>query len=92
MNALTVAKSGRVETVPAGFEERLVWLCQFGKPRVSMLDTGWHASIQMNTNTTGTSFEVKSEFGNQTPSAAVSQLIERMLSALVALTPAGEGK
>lgn len=88
MNSLAMVKPAKVETVPAGFEEKLVWLCKFGKPGVSMQDSGWHARINMNTNTTGTAFTVASEFGLRSPAAAVDQLIERMLTALATLTGA----
>jgi hypothetical protein len=88
MGALTFAKDGKVETVPAGFEDRLIWLCRFGKPRLSMVGQGWFASIEMNTNTTGSSFKVESDFKGATPSAAVDQLTERMLTTLATLTGA----
>lgn len=81
-SALTTAKAGTFGTVPVGLAERLQWLCRFGKPRVSMLSGGWHATIDMNTNTTGTSFEVQSEFRMKDPETAVEQLTERMLAAL----------
>jgi hypothetical protein len=88
VNSLTAARAGRVETAPADFEEKLVWLCKFGQPRLGMLSKGWHAKIEMNTNTTGTSFDVSTDFQQPTPSAAVDQLIERMLTALATLTGA----
>ena len=54
---------------------------------------GWVANIEMNTNTTGTSFEVRSEFSMATPDAAVEQLIERMLASLSKLlTPTTDRK
>lgn len=85
MNSLVAVKAGTTERVPSGFEEQLIWLQKFGQPRVSMASNGWHASITMNTNTTGTEFAVKSEFNHRLPSEAVTVLIERMLAALVAL-------
>ena len=85
MNSLTVARIGEVDAVPSGFEDRLVWLCRFGVPRVSRADNGWHARIEMNTNTTGSKFEVVTQFDHPTPSAAVEVLINRMMEALAAL-------
>ena len=55
---------------------------KYGKCRVSRHDTGWYCCIEMNTNTTGTSFEVKSRFDHPTPIEAVTICIERMHAAL----------
>jgi len=85
VSALTSALPGKVESVPAGFEEKLVWLCRFGQPSLRMMDRGWHANIEMNTNTTGSSFKVATEFTMQSPAAAVDQLIKRMLAMLAAM-------
>lgn len=85
MNALVAAKAGTIDLAPAGFTDRLKWLCKFGKPRVGVSGSGWYAKIEMNTNTTGTSFDVSSDFGMADPEKAVAQLIERMLAALAAL-------
>lgn len=87
MGWLTTAKSGVTEQVPASLEERLVWLCRFGKPAVrkSGVTDGWVANIEMNTNTTGSKFEVSSGHDCASPSAAVAELISRMLEALTAL-------
>lgn len=82
---LTTAKSGTVGATPAGFEERLEWLCRFGKPRISRVSDGWFASIDMNTNTTGAEFKVTSDLGHATPSAALNIMIQRMLETLVKL-------
>lgn len=85
MGDIQAIKPHRVETVPAGLSERLVWLCKFGKPRLSVPRDGWHANIEMNTNTTGSSFTVSTEFKLESPDAAVAQLIERMLETLATL-------
>lgn len=67
-------------------EEHLEEMRYYGKPRVSLMSNGWYSCIEMNTNTTGTSFEVKSEFDCQTPTLAAKQCHERMLNALKELT------
>lgn len=85
---LTTAKSGAVGATPAGFEERLEWLCWFGKPRISRVSAGWYATIEMNTNTTGAEFKVTSELDHATPSAALNLLIQRMLETLAKLSTA----
>lgn len=85
MNWLTAVKSGSTERAPAGFEEKMLWLCKFGEPGINKMRKGWWARIEMNTNTTGSKFQVDTEHTNETPSQAVDQLIERMLDALAAL-------
>ena len=67
-------------------EEHLEQMRYYGKPRVSLMSNGWYSCIEMNTNTTGTSFEVKSDFDCQTPTLAAKQCHERMLNALKELT------
>lgn len=88
MNAMVgVGAEPPVERAPADLEGRLVWLLKFGIPRLSRVRSspgGWHASIEMNTNTEGASFDVKSEFDHATPSQALDVLIRRMLAALAA--------
>ena len=56
-----------------------------------MLGEGWHARIEMNTNTTGAQFTVVSEFGMKSPDAALQQLVERMLTAVTAAQGGGNG-
>jgi hypothetical protein len=69
-----------------GMNERLLALARYGRPFVHLTSSGgWRASIDMNTNTTGTSFEVKSDMDHKTPDAAVAQCAERVLAALKAL-------
>lgn len=64
-----------------GLEKLLIHMTRYGKPRLMMFN-GWLCNIEMNTNTTGTSFEVKSEFGMATPLAAAVQCNERIEAAL----------
>lgn len=90
MGELVAAKVGTTERVPTDFVGKLQWLRRFGKPRLSMANRGWHASIEMNTNATGTSFDVKSEFGHDDPTIALDQMIERMLAALASLASSQE--
>jgi hypothetical protein len=67
-------------------EEHLEQMRYYGKPRVSLMSDGWYSCIEMNTNTTGTSFEVKSDFNCPTPTLAAKQCHERILNALKELT------
>lgn len=46
---------------------------------------GWRCSIEMNTNTTGAMFEIKSENDCATPILAAVQCLERMYIALKTL-------
>ena len=59
---------------------------RFGRMRVSRFSNGWYACIEMNTNTTGTAFEVKSNHDHATPLEAVGECICRMNAALKALS------
>lgn len=90
MGSLATLKSVDVGRVPDGLSERLQWLRKFGQPRLSMPGKGWYASIDMNTNTTGSKFTVSSEFEIATPDEAVAMLIERMLGALAKLATPGQ--
>jgi hypothetical protein len=85
MSWLTAVKTGSTERAPAAFEEKMEWLCKFGEPSVSKMRNGWWARIDMNTNTTGSKFQVDTDTKHERPSQAVDQLIERMLDALTSL-------
>jgi hypothetical protein len=73
-------EASKVTEMP--LEEHLLFLIRYGRPRVAYLDKGWFCTVQMNTNTTGTQFDVSSEFGHKTPSSAVKQCNERIDAAL----------
>lgn len=86
MGDLVAAKFGATEKTPAGFEDKLQWLRKFGKPRVSYPGNGWYASIEMHVSAQGATFKIDSDMRMDSPSAAVDQLISRMLEALARLT------
>ncbi len=67
-------------------QELITYMIRYGKPRLSYLDGGWYCKVEMNTNTTGTQFDVASEFGMPTPMQAAKQCHERIINALKALT------
>ncbi len=76
----------RHEGIPADLSELLKVMMRYGQPRLGIYGTsGWHCSVNMNTNTTGTSFEVKSDFNLADPYLAAKQCMERIHSALEAL-------
>lgn len=68
--------------VPTSLEAILDALTKYGKPHVSLLDTGWHARISMNTTVRGAQFEVVSDYGHITPTAATAQCHQRVLDAV----------
>lgn len=63
-------------------EELLIHLCQFGLPRLSKHDSGWHARVDMHVSTAGTSFEIKSEFNHATPLSALELVTVRVSETL----------
>ena len=66
-------------------EELLAHSERYGVITLAKMSGGWMAWIKMNTNTTGTTFEVKSESSHKTSHAAAAQCIDRMHSALKVL-------
>lgn len=73
------------QTCPTTLNDRLEWLCEFGQPWISRHKEGWYAAIDMNTNTTGSSFKIATSFNEPTPESAVQELIVRMLNTLQVL-------
>ena len=76
----------KVETSIDELQDLIVYLVRYGKPRVSYISNGWVCSVEMNTNTIGTQFDVKSEFGHRTPIEAAKQCHERIQNAIKAIT------
>jgi len=58
---------------------------RYGQLSLSRMNNGWWARIEMNTNVTGSTFRVESEFKEMTPLMATKQCIERMHVALKTL-------
>jgi len=53
--------------------EEMIGLLKYGKPRLSYTgQKGWLCTIEMNTNSLGASFDVRSNFDHPTPSKAVA--------------------
>lgn len=84
MLTLKVCNATRIEDLT--LEEHLEKMAYYGKPRVSLVSNGWHSSIEMNTNTTGTTFEIRSDFDHASPLMAVKQCHERIVSVLKELS------
>ena len=67
-------------------EDVLLELAKWGKPRVSMPGSkGWYSCVEVNITPTGAKFEVASEFGMETPLAAVLQCRERLRESVKAI-------
>ncbi len=73
-----------------GLDKLLVHMAHYGKPHLFIGSSGWFCSVAMNTNTTGTSFEVKSDHGMPDPFAAATQCNQRIEAALRQLTGAAK--
>lgn len=76
----SISEAKRIENL--SLEELLTEMLRYGKPRVSYVDKGWYSTVEMNTNTVGTKFDVSSEFGQPTPLHAARMCHERILNAL----------
>lgn len=86
MNQVSILRQNDVSPLPgAALEQLLVEMAKHGKPRLSMVGDGWFCCVEMNTNTTGTSFEVKSDFSMPTPTAATTQCRDRIAAAMKAI-------
>ena len=83
MGLLTKLQS--VARAPESLEELMVSMCQYGQPKLSMMDSGWHCWIKMHVQSAGASFEIKSEFGHKTPTAATKECADRIAETLAAI-------
>ena len=63
----------------------LMEMLRYGHPRVSHLQGGWYSIVEMNTDTVGAKFDIKSEFDHPTPLSAAKECHERIITALKAL-------
>jgi hypothetical protein len=82
---MNLALVGReAEATTSALESRLLELARYGAPTLGVVE-GWHCSVKMNTNTTGTNFTVRSAFDCKTPIAAADQCMERVQQALAAI-------
>lgn len=82
---LVVANGTVSDPANIGLGTLLIQMTRFGRPTLSMQKDGWHCGIEMNTNTTGSSFTVRSDFGFKKPIQAVSQCMERITLTLKTL-------
>lgn len=86
MGWLTFSQQDAERVPNMELEELIIHMVRFGKPRVSFISNGWYCKVEMNTNTSGTQFDVASEFDHPTPLSAARECHERIISAMKTLT------
>ena len=79
MDLVTTNQTSQIKTE---LEADLLALCSYGKPRISHLGDGWHASLEMHVASEGAEFKVSSDFGMRSPSEAMNQLKDRLNESL----------
>ncbi len=82
MNDLLMTEVNRLSQVKEDLEAMLVAMCYFGKPRLNKMKDGWHCVCEMHVADKGTSFEVRSEFNEDTPIQAVRVCMKRIKETL----------
>lgn len=66
----------------ATLEMLLGALSKYGKPRVSLLSTGWYCAVDMYVGSKGVEFKIDSECRHDTPQAAARECCERLADVL----------
>lgn len=76
----TEAKSIQSEKL----EDILMELLKYGQPKVGVYgsDMTWACSIDMNTNTTGSDFKIRSDWDHKTPLEAAKLCRDRVITAV----------
>lgn len=80
------------ETATIPTDILLLQLSKYGKPRVSLTDSGWFATVDMAIAAKGASFSIDSGFEaphTATPNAALSECYRRVLGAINGLQGVG---
>lgn len=77
-----LAERGAFKVSSLTLEEALLELCRYGHPRLSNMQGGWYAKIEVFVTGEGVGFDVASDFKQPTPTAAVNQCFERLQAAL----------
>jgi hypothetical protein len=65
-------------------DEILIELLNYGQPRIGVYgsDMKWHCNVEMNTNTIGSDFKVRSEWNHATPIEAAKICRDRVVKAV----------
>jgi hypothetical protein len=65
-------------------EEIMLELLNYGQPRVGVYgsDGKWHCNVEMNTNSIGSDFKVRSEWNHATPIEAAKLCRDRVIKAV----------
>lgn len=80
MGMLTAIK--HAASKPESLDSLLLEMCRYGQPKLSMMDSGWHCWIKMHVASQGATFEIKSEFGHQSPRAAADECHARITATI----------
>jgi len=67
---------------PENLDDVLLDMSRYGQPKLSMHDNGWYCWIKMHVTSQGATFEVASEFGHQSPRAAVDECRARIVATI----------
>ncbi|WP_458068691.1 hypothetical protein [Rhodanobacter sp. BL-MT-08] len=70
----------------ADLETVMLFLRKFGNPRLMSQTKGWMCAIDMHVNATGATFEIRSEFGHDTPKIAANECLDRVQAVLDGLS------
>ena len=87
---LTLFKSTTAEEArplpQESLEDIMMELLNYGQPRVGVYgsDMKWHCNVEMNTNTVGSDFKVRSEWSHTTPLEAAKLCRDRVVKAVSA--------
>lgn len=82
-----IQRAPTLEPSPSSLEDVLKELEKLGRPRLHRLAAGWVCLVEMNTTAPGANFDVRSEFGIQTPGIAAVQCLHRAQAAVKAGSP-----
>ena len=52
-------------------QKELVEMLDYGRPNLSFVSNGWNCNIKMNTNSKGSTFDIRSDFDHDSPAEAI---------------------
>jgi len=78
----SISQARKVEDMT--LEQIMEELLNYGQPKLGVYgsDCKWSCSVDMNTNTVGADFKVRSEWDHITPLRAAKECLERAISAV----------
>lgn len=78
-------KTSEAHAIPQeSLEDIMMELLNYGQPRVGVYgsDMTWHCTVEMNTNTVGSDFKVRSDWNHTTPFEAAKLCRDRVVKAV----------